>query len=44
MINGNEGRDVLGDLRKRYHARGQRKENTNRAKIQSDYRIRYRAL
>ena len=25
MKNGNEGRDVLGDLRNRYRARGQRK-------------------
>ena len=42
MKNGNEGWDVLGDLRKR--ARGQRLENTERAKNQSDCRIRYRAL
>ena len=44
MKNGNEGWDVLGDLRKRYSARGQRLENTERAKNQSDCRIRYRAL
>ena len=31
MKNGNEGRDVIGDSRKRYRARGQRKENTDRA-------------
>ena len=31
MKNGNEGRDVIGDSRKRYRARGQRKENTERA-------------
>ena len=42
MKNGNEGWDVLGDLRKRAH--GQRLENTERAKNQSDCRIRYRAL
>ena len=37
-------RDVLGDSRKRYLALGQRYENTDRAKNQSDCRIRYRAL
>ena len=37
-------RDVLGDSRKRYRALGQRYENTDRAKNQSDCRIRYRAL
>lgn len=30
MKNGSEGRDVIGDSRKRYRARGQRKENTDR--------------
>ena len=45
MKNGTEGRDVLGDSRKRYRARRQRLENTDRAKNhQSDCRIRYRAL
>ena len=40
--NGNEGWDVLGDSQKR--SRGQREENTDRVKNQSDGRIRYRAL
>ena len=44
MKNASEGRDVLGDSRKRYSARGQRYKNTDRAKNQSDCRIRYRAL
>ena len=45
MKNGTEGRDVLGDSRKRYRARRQRLENMDRAKNhQSDCRIRYRAL
>ena len=44
--NGNECRDVLGNSRKRYRyvARGQRKENTDLEKNQSDCRIRYRAI
>ena len=37
-------KDVLGDSRKRYRALRQRYENTDRAKNQSDCRIRYRAL
>ena len=28
--NGNKGRDVLDDSRKRYHARGQREENISK--------------
>ena len=37
-------KDVLGDSRKRYRARGQRQENPDRTKSQSDYGIRYRAV
>ena len=44
MKNGNGGRDVLSDSRKRYHACGQRWDNTDRAKNKSDCRICYRAL
>ena len=44
MNNGSEGGHVLSDWRKRYRARGQRKENTDRAKNQLVCRIRYRAL
>ena len=42
--NGNEGRDVLSDSRKRYRCQWQRQENTGRAKNQSDRNIRSRAL
>ena len=44
MRDGNEGSDVLSDSRKRYCAREQRQENTDRAKNPSDCRIRSRAL
>ena len=42
MKNYNENKDVLGNSRNRCPWAG--KENTNRVKNQSDYRIRYRAL
>ena len=44
MKNCNENKDVLGNSRKPYRCPWAEKENTNRVKNQSDYRIRYRAL
>ena len=46
MKNGNESLDALGDSWKRYRgpARGQRWENTDQVRNQSDCKIRYRAL
>ena len=43
MKNGNEGRDVLGDSRKRYRARGHGdRKILDRVINQSDFMIRYR--
>ena len=44
MKNCNEAGDVVGDSYKRYRARGQRWEDPDRTKNQSERRIRYRAL
>ena len=43
-MNGNEATDVRGDSRKRYRGCGQRQENADCAKNQSDCQIRYRIL